>query len=107
MKVLKIRRRLSDDSYKQGIIYDIAQVGGLPEYKGTPYRDSDGDGMPDEWEAKYGLNPNDPSDANGDVNGDGYTNIEKYINGIDPSKKIDWSDPKNNFDTLAGKKSLI
>jgi len=99
-------RRLPADSYKQGIITDISQVGGYPEYKGKPYKDSDGDGMPDDWEIKHGLNPKDPSDANGDLNGDGYTNIEKYINGIDPSQKIDWKNPENNHDTLAGKKSL-
>ena len=99
-------RRLPADSYKQGIITDISQVGGYPEYKGKPYKDSDGDGMPDDWEIKHGLNPKDPSDANGDLNGDGYTNIEKYINGIDPSQKTDWKNPENNHDTLAGKKSL-
>lgn len=107
MKVLKTSRRLANDSYKQGIIYDIAQVGGLPEYNGTPYKDSDNDGMPDAWELKYGLNPNDASDAMLDCNGDGYNNIEKYINGIDPTKKVDWKNPANNHDTLAGKKSLM
>jgi hypothetical protein len=96
-------RRLPKDSYKQGIITDISQVGGYPEYKGEPYIDTDKDGMPDNWEKKYGLNPNDPSDANGDINGDGYTNIEKYINGIDPKKRVNWKDLKNNYDTLAGK----
>ena len=100
-------RRLPKDSYKQGIITDIKQVGGYPEYNGTPYKDSDNDGMPDEWEIKYGLNPNDPSDAAKDMSGDGYTNIEKYLNGIDPKKKTDWTDPKNNHDTLAGRKSLL
>lgn len=95
-----VKRRLPDDSYKYGIITHPQQVGGLPEYKGTPYIDSDRDGMPDEWEIRYGLNPNDPSDAIKDCNGDGYTNIEKYINGIDPTRKIDWTDPKNNHDTL-------
>ena len=100
-------RRLPADSYKHGIIIDIEQVGGYPEYKGTPYKDSDGDGMPDAWEIKYGLNPNDPSDAAKDMNGDGYTNIEKYINGIDPKKKVDWKNPNNNYDTLAKRKSLF
>lgn len=96
-------RRLPKTSYMQGIITDIRQVGGYPEYKGTPYKDSDKDGMPDDWEIKYHLNPNDPSDAVKDCNGDGYTNIEKYINNIDPSQKIDWKDSKNNYDTLAKK----
>ena len=100
-------RRLPADSYKIGIITDISQVGGYPEYKGTPYVDTDKDGMPDAWEIKYGLNPNDPSDAVQDCNGDGYTNIEKYINGINPKKKVDWTNPKNNHDTLAARKSLM
>ncbi len=101
-------RRLGKDSYKDGIITDIEQMGGFPKYKKyTPWKDSDGDGMPDEWEIANGLNPNDPSDANLDCNGDGYTNIEKYINGIDTKKKVDWTDLKNNHDTLDGKTSLM
>jgi hypothetical protein len=44
--------------------------------------DSDHDGMPDNWEIAHGLNPHDPSDANGDLNGDGYTNLEKYLNSL-------------------------
>lgn len=93
-------RRMDKDSYKLGIITDPGQMGGYPKYKGKPRKDSDGDGMPDRWERDNGLNPFDPTDANGDVNGDGYTNIEKYINGIDTKKKIDWTDLKNNYDTL-------
>lgn len=102
-----MRRYHAADSYKKGIITDPRQVGGLPEYNGTPRLDTDGDGMPDEWELAYGLNPNDPSDAVKDCNGDGYTNIEKYINGIDPTKKIDWSDLQNNQDTLAEKGKVM
>ena len=83
----------------KGIITDPSQVGGYPEYKGAPYKDSDGDGMPDDWEIKHGLNPNDPADAMKDANGDGYSNIEKFINGLDPkSKKVDWTNLKNNVD---------
>ena len=100
-------RRLPKDSYKIGIITDIRQMGGFPEYKGTPYVDTDGDGMPDEWEIANGLNPNDPSDANKDCTGDGYTNIEKYINGISTKHKVDWRDLKNNYDTLAEKGKLM
>ncbi len=105
---LYVKRRLPADSYKQGIITDPQQVGGLPTYKSVvgPV-DSDKDGMPDQWEEKYGLNPNDASDANGDLSGDGYTNIEKYINGIDPTVKVDWTNLDNNHDTLLGKKSLF
>lgn len=99
-------RRLPPDSYKMGIITDISQVGGYPEYKGESYKDSDRDGMPDEWELEYtdlGLNPNDPSDATEDCNGDGYTNIETYINGLDPRMKINWQNLNFNYDTLEGK----
>ena len=100
-------RRLPKDSYKYGIITDIRQVGGYPEYKGESYIDTDKDGVPDAWEKKYGLNPNDPSDAVKDCNGDGYTNIEKYINAINPKKKVDWTNIKNNYDTLAKKGKLL
>jgi hypothetical protein len=64
----------------RGIITDIAQVGGYPEYHGEPYVDSDGDGLPDAWEAAHGLNANDADDASHDRDGDGYTNIEDFIN---------------------------
>ncbi|MCO8271673.1 hypothetical protein M1L60_13840 [Actinoplanes sp. TRM 88003] len=40
-----------------------------------------GDGLPDAWETKYGLNPS-TNDANGDFDQTGYPNIEKYINGL-------------------------
>ena len=44
--------------------------------------DTDNDGMPDEWETARGLNPGDPSDTDGDYCGQGYTNIEYYINDL-------------------------
>lgn len=74
-------RRLPIDSYKIGIITDPSQVGGYPEYKGTPYKDSDGDGMPDDYEIKNGLNPKNPADASA-YGKSGYTNIEEYLNGL-------------------------
>ena len=93
-------RRLPADSYKKGIITDIAQVGGYPEYHGKPYVDSDKDGIPDAWEIKYGLNPFDAQDAAKDKNSDGYSNIEDYLNGTSPNTKIDWKDLRNNKETL-------
>jgi hypothetical protein len=44
--------------------------------------DSDGDGMPDPWETKYGLDPHQAADGNGDFDHTGYTNLEKYCNGL-------------------------
>lgn len=87
------------DRIPKGIITNPSQVGGYPEYQGNPYKDSDSDGMPDYWENKYGLNPNDAADASTDLNGDGYCNIEEFINGLDPkAKKVDWTDLKHNVD---------
>ena len=36
--------------------------------------------MPDEWERKLGLDPQNPEDRNGDIVGNGYTNLENYLN---------------------------
>lgn len=43
--------------------------------------DTDGDGMPDEWETANGLNPNDKNDGNA-IGESGYTNLEVYLNAI-------------------------
>lgn len=72
-------RRLPKDSYKIGIITDIAQVGGYPKYKGKAYKDSDNDGIPDDVEKRMGLNPNDASDS-AKITESGYSNIEVYLN---------------------------
>jgi pectate lyase len=88
-------------TFGNGIVKSPKDVGGWPELKSRePDLDSDHDGIPDWWEIRYGLNPNDPADANADLNGDGYTNLEKYLNGIDPTKKIDWRKPENNVNPL-------
>jgi len=63
------------------IIDDEDEVGGWPTLNSTDAPiDSDNDGMPDEWEFALCLDPSDSSDRNDDRNGDGYTNIEEYIN---------------------------
>ncbi|HEX6277823.1 MAG TPA: hypothetical protein VFZ53_32495, partial [Polyangiaceae bacterium] len=43
--------------------------------------DSDNDGMPNTWEMTYGTNPS-TADNNGDLDADGYTNLEEYLNEI-------------------------
>jgi hypothetical protein len=82
-----IKRRLPDDSYKNGIISDISQVGGYPEYKGTPYKDSDNDGIPDAWEIAHGLDPKNAKDAT-IITKSGYSNIELYLNSVVDIKKV-------------------
>ena len=67
----------------RGIIDTQETVGGWPELQSAePPVDDDHDGMADEWELAHGLNPADPEDRNGDMNGDGYTNLETYMNSL-------------------------
>jgi hypothetical protein len=61
------------------------EVGGwdrYPEVHRPEGWDRDRDGMPDAWEKIHGLDPEYPNDRNGDANGDGYTNLEEYLNGL-------------------------
>ena len=58
--------------------------------------DSDGDGLPDWWEEKYGLDTAQ-NDADADKDGDGFTNAEEYAAGTDPSDKNSHPD---YFDSL-------
>ncbi len=94
--------RTGKPHHNNGIVNSQTDVGGWPELQSTePPADTDHDGIPDWWEKKYGLNPNDPADATQDKNGDGYTNLEKYLNGLDPNApKVDWGKPENNKSKL-------
>jgi hypothetical protein len=83
-----------------GIITDPSQVGGYPEYKGEPFKDLGADGIPLAWKKKFGLDVNDISLAQKDLQGDGYTVMDKYLAGLDPTKKIDWSNPQSNVNRL-------
>jgi hypothetical protein len=62
------------------------QVGGWPALRNAPApADQDRDGMPDAWEKAHGLNPTDPADRNADRDGDGYTNLDEYLNSLCPA----------------------
>lgn len=65
------------------IIDSQSQVGGWPVVEaGSAGIDADGDGMPDDWEARHGLDPANPADGTGDRNGDGFTNLEDWLNSL-------------------------
>jgi hypothetical protein len=57
-------------------------------------------GIPLCCKKKYHLDTNDVALAQKDLQGDGYTVMDKYLDGLDPNKKIDWSDPGSNVNTL-------
>lgn len=72
-------------SGKPGLPDSQNDVGGwedYPEVHRPEGWDSDGDGMPDEWETRVGLDPSDPADGSDDPDGDGYTNREDYLNSL-------------------------
>ena len=79
----------------QGKLIDSQEeVGGWPTLaSGIPSVDSDQDGMPDSWESIHHLDSKSSSDATEDPEGDGYTNIEEYLNGTDPHQPEKWIDP--------------
>ncbi|MBI3878141.1 MAG: DUF3826 domain-containing protein [Verrucomicrobia bacterium] len=72
----------------KGIITDIKQIGGYPEYKGAPIPDLGADGIPLSWKKRFNLDANDAALHAKDLQGDGYTVIEKYLYGLDPTKKF-------------------
>ncbi len=83
VRIVKDARNGTYTYGNNGIITDPSDVGGFPTLAtGTPYTDSDHDGMSDEWEDNNGLNKNDPSDRNGIGEG-GYTNLEVFLFKLD------------------------
>jgi len=84
----------------KGIISEVSQVGGYPDYKGQPAADVGVDGIPLWWKTKYKLDTKDADLASKDLQGDGYTVIEKFLAGLDPTLKIDWSKSGSNVNTL-------
>ena len=83
------------------IIKSQMDVGGWPELNSTlAPADADRDGMPDKWESRYGFNPKNAADGSSDKDQDGYTNLEEYLNGTDPTQHVDYTKPENNLNSL-------
>ena len=85
----------------KGLITSPQDVGGYPQYHTTkPRVDSDGDGLPDDWEYKYNLNPYDAGDGRMATKS-GYTNLEIYLNSL-VSSVVSKQNPKSmpTWDTV-------
>ncbi len=65
-----------------------------PEEADRTGADSDGDGMTNAWEEKYGLNPQNRDDADQDADGDLFTNLEEF------NAKTNPKDPEDHPDYL-------
>lgn len=71
--------------------------------------DTDGDGLPDDYEERHGLNPNDPIDAHEDQDDDGLSALEEYRDwGTDPREADSDSDGiKDGEEVAAGRDGFI
>ena len=84
------RRDAADERLVEGVrqgthrmIDSQREVGGWPELASLPApADTDRDGMPDDWEAANGLDAARADDRNTDRDGDGYTELEEYLNSL-------------------------
>ncbi|MCA9430751.1 MAG: hypothetical protein KC940_09615, partial [Candidatus Omnitrophica bacterium] len=77
-----VDERIIDQAKKKTgrIINSQSEVGGWPKLESQPAPpDRDHDGMPDKWEERMGFNPDDSADGTADSDGDGYTNLEEYL----------------------------
>ena len=68
--------------------------------------DADNDGLPNDWETKYGLNPNDASDADKDSDNDGFTNAEEFAAKTDPKDKNSHPDYLDYLTVQGGLKQI-
>lgn len=62
-------------------------------------KDNDGDGMPDVWEKKHGLNPL-LDDAALDLDADGFTNLEEFALKTDPGNAMEFPSPLTKLKLL-------
>jgi hypothetical protein len=75
---------------KEGkFIADESEVGGHPaQVSGVAPMDSDGDGIPDDWERGHGLNPNDGADGPAIDAKTGYSHLELYLNELAGARPV-------------------
>ena len=79
------------------------EVGGWPILESLPAPiDGDEDGMPDDWERANGFKIEDASDGALDADGDGYSNVEEWLNGTNPKIAMNYRMENNNVDMISG-----
>jgi hypothetical protein len=110
--------RVANSNWYRIVVSNLATVGsGLATHMTNHTRaDFDMDGIPDFFEALYGLNTNDMSDAAGDLDGDSMSNLAEFIAGTDPSDPASYLKIQQNtapgtatlyFGTAAGRSYTI
>jgi hypothetical protein len=72
------QRTLAEAEAGTGMLSNVGDA--LIESGPEPPADADLDGIADDWESSHGLDPADATDNVADRDGDGYTNIEEYLN---------------------------
>jgi probable HAF family extracellular repeat protein len=88
--IVPVRPLFGTRNYAAGVNDHGVVVGnytsiGAHAFVATPIVDSDIDGIPDPWEIQFGLDPEDPTDAAQDADGDGSINIVEFVGGSDPT----------------------
>ena len=77
--------RTGKTTFGNGIISSQTEVGGWPKLlSAQPQQDTDNDGMPDEWERRFNPKGDLSLQSSQDLDGDGYTNVEEYLNQTNP-----------------------
>lgn len=61
---------------------DVGGWDNYPEVKRPANWDTDGDGIPNDWEKAHGLDANNAKDGNEDRDKDGYPNVEEYFGSL-------------------------
>jgi pectin methylesterase-like acyl-CoA thioesterase len=100
-----VDERITSEVKTEGgrFINSQTEVGGYPVLNpGAALNDADGDGIPDQWEGEHGLNPSDAADGRA-VNGNGYTNLERYLNSLVPAAE---GEPAGDFTAPAATHAL-
>ncbi|HUR56305.1 MAG TPA: hypothetical protein VM029_01250 [Opitutaceae bacterium] len=77
-------RVVDDVVHRRGKVIDSqTEVGGWVSLRSLPAPvDTDRDGMPDAWEVAQRVDPKNPADRNGREDGQGYTNLERYLHSL-------------------------